>query len=116
MRRLESATLTWDSWLNAKIAECEEKERRAFKMFDRKWKRWRFYARSIDDYRPLIFNPAYPWWRSATGNDFVVIVAYLPADEPLERYWPDAFNAEYTEEETITFTDRFPKPEYYVDG
>ena len=78
-----------------------------------KWRRYRFYTRAVDDYRPLLFNPAYPWWNSATTDDAVIIVAYLPANEPLERYWDDAFDVDYTEEENITFSSRFPMPDYY---
>jgi hypothetical protein len=78
-----------------------------------KWRRYRFYTKSVEDYRPLIFNPGYPWWCSATGADFVVIVAYLPSDEPLERYWNDAYDATSTEEGAITFSSRFPRPAYY---
>lgn len=83
-----------------------------------KWRRYRFSTRSVDDYRPLIFNPAYPWWCSATAGDgqSVVIVAYLPAGESLQRYWDDAFEIDYTDEETITFSERFPRPEYYQES
>lgn len=83
-----------------------------------KWKRYRFYTTSVEDYRPFTFNPAYPWWCSATAGDgsYVVIVAYLPVDDPLERYWPDAFEVDYTEEETITFSSRFPRPTYYQES
>jgi len=80
-----------------------------------KWRRYRFYTKSVDDVRPLVFNPAYPWWHSGTAGDdsFAIIVAYLPPDEPLLRYWDDAYEIEYTEEEAITFSSRFPKPAYY---
>lgn len=81
-----------------------------------KWKRYRFYTKSVEDYRPLVFNPAYPWWCSATGDGFVVIVAYLPSDEPLAQYWDDASDVTYTDEETITFSSRFPRPEYYRES
>ena len=81
-----------------------------------KWKRYRFSTRSVADCRPLVFNPAYPWWHSGTAGDdsYAIIVAYLPADEPLEYYWNDAFDVTYTEKESIEFSDRFPKPEYYT--
>jgi hypothetical protein len=82
------------------------------------WRRYRFYTKEVNDYRPVLFNPAYPWWCSATAGDgtFVVIVAYLPVDEKLERYWPDAYEVEYTEEGAITFSGRFPRPAYYQEG
>jgi len=80
-----------------------------------KWKRYRFYTRAVDDPRPLVFNPAYPWWCSGYAGDgsYAIIVAYLPANEVLEKYWDDAFDVDYTNEEAITFSDRFPQPEYY---
>ena len=78
-----------------------------------KWRRYRFYTRSIDDYRPLIYNPEYPWWCSGEGEDYVVIVAYLPENEDLSKYWDDACEITFTEENKIIFTSRFPKPEDY---
>src|SRR5260221_9018312 len=43
-----------------------------------KWRRYRFYTRSVDDVRPLVFNPHYPWWHSGDAGDgsFASIVAY----------------------------------------
>jgi hypothetical protein len=79
------------------------------------WKRYRFYTKSVDDYRPLVFNPKYPWWCSGYADDAAVIVAYLPADEDLLKYWDDAFDIDYTEEDKIKFSDRFAKPEYYIE-
>jgi len=79
------------------------------------WIRYRFYTKSIEDYRPLIFNPKYPWWCSGSGSGCAVIIAYLPKDEKLERYWDDAYDIESEEREEITFTSRFPKPSYFQE-
>lgn len=79
------------------------------------WRRYRFSTHATDDYRPLVFNPHYPWWCSASADDAVTIVTYLPVDEPLAHYWDDAFDVTYTEEERITFSSRFPRPEYFVE-
>ena len=76
------------------------------------WRRYRFKTRSLDDYRPLIFNPNYPWWCSGEGDDYAIIIAYLPQTEDLLKYWDDAFDVDFTEEETIKFTSRFAKPDY----
>ena len=35
------------------------------------------------------------------------------SDEDLLKYWDDAFDVEFTEEESISFSDRFPKPSYF---
>ena len=81
------------------------------------WKRYRFKTYAVSDNRPLIFNPKYPWWCSGYGGDmeYSVIVAFLPKNEDLLKYWDDAFDIDFTEEKSITFSDRFPKPEYFID-
>ena len=81
------------------------------------WKRYRFKTRANDDYRPLIFNPKYPWWCSGYGEDndgdYTIIIAYLPPNEDLMVYWDDAFDVDFTDEDEIKFTSRFPKPDYF---
>lgn len=67
-----------------------------------------------DDYRPLRFNPAYPYWLTGCGIHHANMVAYLPANEPLQLYWSDAYNIENQLFESIPFTERFPKPKWYV--
>lgn len=93
-------------------------------MPDKKWRRYRFYTKSTEDYRPLIFNPQYPWWCSgySLGGTIdepeyssAVIIAYLPEDEDLTKYWDDASDVEFTEHEGIEFSDRFPKPDYFEE-
>lgn len=80
----------------------------------RQWRRYTFKIRSVNDWRPVIFNPRYPFWCSGEAGDgsFATMVAYLH-DEPLENYWPDAFDASFTVSHKIEFTDRFPKPAYF---
>ena len=80
------------------------------------WKRYRFKTHSVQDYRPLVFNPRYPWWCSGEGNDCAVIIAYLPPDEDLLKYWDDAFDIDVENRDEITFTDRFPKPSYFIES
>lgn len=83
-----------------------------------KWRRYRFHTRSTEDVRPLVFNPHYPWWHTGTAGDesFASIVAYLPANEDLSKYWDDAYDVEFTEEDEITFSSRFPRPAYYQES
>lgn len=76
------------------------------------WHRYRFYTKSVDDPRPLVFNYRYPFWISGYGNDYAIIVAYLPTHEKLTDYWDDAYEVEFTKEKEITFTGRFQKPNY----
>ncbi len=79
-----------------------------------KWIRYRFYTKSVDDYRPLIFNPSYPWWCSGQGDATATIIAWLPKDKDLLKYWDDAHDVDQTEHDDIEFTGRFDKPKYYV--
>lgn len=79
-----------------------------------KWKRYRFREDS-GDYRPVVFVKAYPWWCSGYAGDSAIIVAFLPADQDLAKYWPTAYGVEVLDEEASgpTFTSRFAKPDYY---
>ena len=81
------------------------------------WKRYRFQTNSVDDPRPLIFNPRYPYWITGEAGDgsFTTIVAYLPEGEDLYKYWDDAQDVDFQEREEITFTSRFPKPDYLLE-
>lgn len=82
------------------------------------WKRYRFCTYSVNDYRPLIFNPKFPWWCNGFSDDdkSAIIIAYLPNDENLLKYWNDAFNIEFEDRNEIIFTSRFPKPSYFVES
>ncbi len=85
-----------------------------------KWKRYRLSTYSVEDNRPLIFNPKFPWWCTGYGEiankEFATIVVYLPPDEDILKYWDDAFDIDVQDREEITFTDRFPKPSYFVES
>ena len=81
-------------------------------MGDLMW--YRFKTKSVDDYRPLIdmADIQMPWWCTGSGMDYVIIVCYLPKHEALEKYWDDAYDIEFKRVSEITYTDRFPKPEW----
>lgn len=78
--------------------------------------RYRFKTHSVDDPRPLIDMAKInmPWWCTGYGinNDYAIIVCYLPKGINIYTYWDDAFDIEKAETEKITYTDRFPKPEW----
>lgn len=79
------------------------------------WRRYRFKTASIDDPRPLVFNPKFPWWESGFNLTHATIIAWLPLSEDLSVYWDDATDIEFTEHKEIEFSDRFPKPEYFQE-
>ena len=76
--------------------------------------RYRFCTRAVDDFRPLVdMKPiGMPWWCTGSGHGYVTIVCYLPENEPLEKYWDDAFDIYEEHVDEIVYTDRFKKPEW----
>lgn len=79
------------------------------------WKRYRFTTQA-EDYRPIKFNPSYPWWCSGyDSDDNAIIVAYLPKHDDLFEYWDDASNIDFLEATQIVFSDRFPKPDWFKE-
>ena len=79
-----------------------------------KYIRYRFKTKAIDDYRPLkdMKDIQMPWWSSGEGEDYAIIICYLPNETDLKEYWDDAYDIEEQKREEITYTDRFPKPDY----
>lgn len=82
----------------------------------KRWKRYRFKTKSIEDNRPLIYNARYPCWCSGHGDDHDIMVAYLPYNEDLLKYWDDAFDIDFSEEEKIVFSERFSKPDDFIES
>ena len=78
-----------------------------------KWKRHRFYTRSLDDPRPVNFPPPGPWWESGFTDTHAIVVCYLPAKISVKKFWPEAENIDSTNELTIVFTSRFPRPDWW---
>lgn len=76
------------------------------------WLRHRFQA-NLADPRPVTFPPPGPYWVSGLGEDYAIVVAYLPPDVEVSTYWPEAKEVESEERASLTFTDRFPKPEWW---
>lgn len=82
--------------------------------------RYRFKTKSVDDPRPLkdLKPIGMPFWISGYSSDkdfnlsAAIIICYLPKNENLKDYWDDAFEIEAQECSEITYTDRFPKPEW----
>lgn len=66
-----------------------------------------------DDYRPIAFPPPGPYWCTGIGDGYSIVVAYLPAGEPLRNWWPDATEVETEQVEVIQFTSRFQCPDWW---
>lgn len=77
-------------------------------------RRFRFYVPG-DDGRPIAFPPEGPFWITGYGDTRTVVVAYSPDLETLtaDNRWPDAENIDDMGEQEITFSDRFPRPEWW---
>lgn len=80
--------------------------------------KYRFKTKAIDDYRPLVDMKEIqmPWWCTGEGEDYgedyAVIICYLPEGENLKKYWDDAYDIEREKRNCIVYTDRFPKPDW----
>ena len=80
--------------------------------------RFRFKTHSVDDYRPLVDMAPIrmPWWCTGfgenSGGDYAIIVCYLPENEQLSKYWDDAFDIEFQNVSSITYSSRFPMPKW----
>ncbi len=74
--------------------------------------RVRFKA-NPDDYRPVKWPVKYPFWCSGYGEEYSIVIAYVDTIEEIYELWPEATELDAEERKEITFTDRFPKPDWY---
>jgi len=93
-----------------------------------KWMRMRFHANE-DDFRCVNWPPPGPYWLSAQGNNFAVVVAFIPissttkeedgveeAARIVRENWPEATEIETSGRQWTdapTFSDRFACPEWW---
>lgn len=68
-----------------------------------------------DDGRPISFPPEGPFWITGYGDDYVTVVAYSSDLETLTREdrWPDALDIDDEGPTEVSFSDRFPRPEWW---
>jgi len=74
--------------------------------------RVRFHA-NADDYRPVKWPVKYPFWCTGYGDDYSIVIAYVDKVEDIHELWPEATNLDVEESDQITFSSRFPKPDWY---
>ena len=79
-----------------------------------KWLRCRFRA-YVEDFRPVKWPPVGPYWCSGYGDDHSIVIAYVKSESQVEEYWPEASFVEVVETDNITFTDRFQKPDWWIE-
>lgn len=68
-----------------------------------------------DDYRPVIWPIKYPYWCTGESDTDFTMVAYVDSIVILKKQWPEAANIEFEEVSGITFSSRFPKPDWYTE-
>lgn len=74
--------------------------------------RARFYANK-DDYRPVNWPIKHPYWCTGYSENFSIIVAYADNEKEIVSNWPEAIRIDAEEQHDYTFTDRFPKPDWF---
>lgn len=74
--------------------------------------RARFKANENDP-RPVNFPVKYPYWITGYGEGYSIIVSYANSENYILENWPEASELDVQEVEQITFSDRFPKPDWY---
>lgn len=76
--------------------------------------RFRFHVPGGDG-RPLTFPPPGPFWTAGYSDTHAIVVAFAPDLSSLtaDAFWPDAEMIDDMGEQEITFSGRFPKPEWW---
>lgn len=74
--------------------------------------RARFKA-NLEDPRPIHWPIRHPYWISGEGDDYAIVIAYADSVDHIYENWPEAEDVDYNEVEKYTFTDRFPKPDWF---
>lgn len=77
-----------------------------------KWNKWHIVTKSMDDYRPVVFNEKYPWWCTSENIHAANIHAFLPGGEDVKTYWPECEVIDVAAYEELHFSDRMPKPDW----
>lgn len=81
--------------------------------------RARFHTDS-EDPRPVIWPIKHPYWVTGRvisvdgGDGYSIVVAYLDSLWDLLDLWPDAAQVTFQKVEKYVFTDRFPRPDWWL--
>lgn len=58
--------------------------------------------------------PPGPYWCTGEGEDYSIIVAYLPAGETVTDWWPEARDIDSEPVDRIRYSDRMPRPDWWT--
>ena len=75
--------------------------------------RVRFYC-NLDDPRPINWPVKFPYWVTGESETHSIVVSYADSENYIKRNWPEAIDLDSQEVPAITFSDRFPKPDWYA--
>ena len=91
----------------------EDIDKRMVKEKEKKLLRVRFKVNK-DDYRPNNWPVKYPYWCSGGNDEFAILISFADSLEYIKEHWPEVSYIDVEEVDEITFSDRFPKPYWYV--
>lgn len=77
--------------------------------------RVRFKANK-EDYRPVNWPVKHPYWCSGSGGGCSIVISYADDESYIYEHWPEAKDLVSEEVDAYTFTDRFPKPDWFSEG
>lgn len=81
------------------------------------WMRIRFKV-NLEDPRPIKFPPPGPYWitgRVGFDTNIHTLVGHFREMSQVKEFWPEAYDLEGPVEVKITFSDRFPKPDWWTE-
>ena len=79
--------------------------------------RIRFKA-NYDDPRPINWPVKHPYWLTGVAGDssYVTMVSYADDTNYIMINWPEATDLDAEEVTGYTFTERFPKPDWFSEA
>ena len=74
--------------------------------------RARFKA-NMNDYRPVKWPVKHPYWCTGYCATYSIIIAYADNEAEILENWPEAQDIDIEEVDEYTFSERFPKPDWF---
>lgn len=67
-----------------------------------------------NDPRPVNWPVKNPYWITGYGDGYSIVVAYADDENEILANWPEATEIDSEVRHSYTFTERFPKPEWFI--